>query len=62
MNLSSTNLGSLQFAFYIIDATHMHIVEIDQMNYLAGDIYGAPSGSFSGASLAKSQLCFHCWR
>ncbi len=60
LNLSSTNTGPLQFAFYAIEAnaqgiaTHMHIVEIDQVNYLAGDVYLAPSGS----SFANSTYVF----
>ena len=59
LKLSSTNIGSLQFAFYIIDATHMHVVEIDQTSYLAGDVYSAPSGnSFTNASLAASNYVF----
>jgi len=68
--LSSTNLGAnpLQFAFYLIGttstgnstiATQMHIVEIDGLNYLAGDIYLAPSGApFSNASLASGNYVF----
>jgi hypothetical protein len=45
-------LGSLQFVFYAIgfDATsqrmtQMHIIETDQTNYLAGDIYAEPNAS-----------------
>jgi hypothetical protein len=65
LNLSSTDTGSLQFAFYVIGAnaqgiaTHMHIVEIDQAGYLAGDVYLAPSGNpFTVASLVASNYVF----
>ena len=60
LNLSSTNTGPLQFAFYVIGAnaqgvaTQMHIVEIDQAGYLAGDVYLAPSGN----SFANSTYVF----
>jgi hypothetical protein len=59
LNLSSNNIGALQFAFYIIDSTHMHVLEIDQAGYLAGDVYSAPSGnSFPVASLVASNYVF----
>lgn len=65
LNLSSTNTGPLQFAFYVTGAnaqgiaTQMHIVEIDQAGYLAGDVYLAPSGSsFTVASLVASNYVF----
>jgi hypothetical protein len=65
LNLSSTNTGPLQFAFYAIEAnaqgiaTHMHVVEIDQAGYLAGEVYLAPSGgSFTVASLVASNYVF----
>jgi hypothetical protein len=59
LSLSSTNIGQLQFSFYIIDSTHMHVVEIDQAGYLAGDVYSAPSGnSFANSSLAASNYVF----
>ncbi len=65
LNLSSTNTGPIQFAFYVIGAntqgvaTQMHIVEIDQAGYLAGDVYLAPSGnSFTVASLVASNYVF----
>lgn len=50
LTLPSTSATQLQFAFYVIDSTHLHIVEIDGKDFLAGDVYtGAGSGSsFSG--------------
>jgi hypothetical protein len=59
LSLSSTNIGQLQFSFYIIDSTHMHVVEVDQAGYLAGDVYSAPGGnSFANSSLAASNYVF----
>lgn len=50
LTLPSTTASQLQFAFYVIDSTHLHIVEIDGKDFLAGDMYtGASSGtSFAG--------------
>lgn len=59
LTLTSTNLGTLQFAFYIVDGTHMHIVENDQVDYLVGDIYSSSAASpFSVASLASGNYAF----
>jgi hypothetical protein len=35
--------GTVVFIFYIVDATHLKIVEGDQIALLAGDVYGAPA-------------------
>ncbi len=50
LKLPSTAANQLQFAFYVIDSTHLHIIEIDGNDFLAGDMYtGAGSGgSFAG--------------
>jgi hypothetical protein len=37
------NTGTLTFAFYIVDATHLKLVEIDAAPVLAGDAFSAPS-------------------
>jgi hypothetical protein len=59
LTLLSTNIGQIQFAFYIIDSTHLHIVEIDQAGYLAGDVYAAGSGnSFSSSILSAANYVF----
>jgi hypothetical protein len=67
LTLSSTNVGQLQFAFYIIDSTsasspsvsHLHIVEIDAVNYLAGDIYlELPGPSYTTSALAAANYAF----
>jgi trimeric autotransporter adhesin len=54
LTLSSTNIGQIQFAFYIIDGTHLDIVEIDQAGYLAGDVYSGPAGSSFGNSILSA--------
>jgi hypothetical protein len=50
LTLPSTTANQLQFAFYVIDSTHLHIVEIDGNAFLAGDVYTGASaaGSFAG--------------
>jgi hypothetical protein len=49
LTLPSTTASQLQFAFYVIDSTHLHIVEIDGNAFLAGDVFtGASSASFAG--------------
>jgi len=59
ITLTSTATGQRQFAFYIIDATHLYFVEIDDNGYLRGDIYsGAPGGSFSVSSLTAGNYPF----
>jgi len=54
---SSTQLpGTFDFAFYIVDGTHLKIVETDTNAFLAGDFFSAPNtnGSFSGSILKGS--------
>jgi hypothetical protein len=68
LTLTSTSLGAtpLQFAFYVAGwdptqsiITQMHVVEIDQVDYLAGDVYSGPAGSsFTSASLASGNYVF----
>ena len=62
LTLTSNSIGTLQFAFYIIDNTHFHAVEIDQnpkIAYLSGDVYQGVSGSpFSDSLLAGSPYSF----
>ncbi|MGH9714541.1 MAG: hypothetical protein ACRD5M_14700 [Candidatus Acidiferrales bacterium] len=43
----------LEFAFYVVDSTHLRLVEIDHNALLSGDVFGAPAGnSFNAGSLA----------
>ena len=65
LTLSSTSTGPIQYAFYIVNttaseqSTQLHLVEIDTANYLAGDVYAAPTGSsFNDASLATGNYPF----
>ena len=46
----TTSLGTLTFAFYIVDANHLKLVEIDAAAILAGDAF-RQQGAFSNASL-----------
>lgn len=46
----TTALGTLQFAFYVVDGNHLKLVEIDAAATLAGDAF-RQQGTFSNASL-----------
>jgi hypothetical protein len=57
--LTSTTAGQFQYAFYIVDETHLRIVEIDQNAFAAGDVFSALAGdSFSTASLTSGSYVF----
>jgi len=65
ITLSSTTTGSIQYAFYIVNttaaeqSTQVHIVEIDDNNYLGGDVYaGLPGAAFTPASLTAGNYAF----
>ncbi len=65
LTLTSTTTGPVQYAFYIVNttaseqSTQLHLVEIDSNDYLAGDVYAAPTGgSFNAASLASGNYPF----
>jgi len=59
LTLTSTDIGTLNFAFYIVDNTHFHIVETDKLAYLGGDVYqGASGASFSTSLLAANPYSF----
>jgi hypothetical protein len=65
MTLTSTRTTidkatSWQFAFYVVDATHLKLLETDGVLLAAGDIYNAPNtnGLFSTASLATGSYAF----
>lgn len=48
-----------QYAFYVIDSTHLKLVEIDSSGFLAGDVYSAPLGnSFTVAELPAQNFAF----
>lgn len=59
LTLSSTSTGQLQFAFYIVDNTHLYIIETDKSAYLAGEVYaGATGSSFTLGALSASNYVF----
>jgi hypothetical protein len=59
LSLTSTATGPLQFAFYVTDSTHLHLVEIDHNAYLGGDAYSAPpANAFTTASLTGANYVF----
>lgn len=58
LTLPGITAPQLQFAFYVIDSTHLHIVEIDGNAFLAGDIFEGATGGFSAASLAAGTYVF----
>ena len=59
LTLSSTHSGSISYAFYVVDSTHLRIVESDANAFLAGDVFsGAAGASFSPATLASGNYPF----
>ncbi|MGD1211920.1 MAG: hypothetical protein ABR973_11255 [Candidatus Acidiferrales bacterium] len=60
ITLASTTTKTLEYAFYVVDSTHIHLVEIDSNAFLAGDAFSGASGggSFSTASLAAGSYVF----
>ena len=53
ITLTSDTTNSLQYAFYIVDSTHIYLVETDTHAFLSGDLFSAPAGnSFSASELA----------
>lgn len=57
---SLSKQSSFVFAFYVIDSTHLKIIETDGQTFAAGDVYSAPNtnGLFSTASLTKGNYPF----
>ncbi len=47
---------TLQFAFYMVDNTHLKVVEIDDKAVLAGDFYSAANTPADGSFTAESAL------
>ena len=60
ITLTSTTTGSRQYAFYMIDGTHLYLVEIDGATtniHTAGDVYSSPTGnSFTASSLTGNYV------
>jgi hypothetical protein len=55
ITLTSSMTGQHQYAFYIVDATHLYLVEVDNNDYLAGNMY---SGSATPGNLAAANYVF----
>jgi hypothetical protein len=59
LTLTSTNSGTIKYAFYVVDGTHLRLVEADTNAYLEGDAYSGVAGnSFSAATLANGNYPF----
>ena len=59
LTLTSTTTGSRQYSFYLVDNTHLHIIETDRVAFVAGDIYSAATGaSFTAANLTNANYVF----
>jgi hypothetical protein len=55
ITLTSSMTGQHEYAFYIVDATHLYLVEVDNNDYLAGNMY---SGSATPGNLAAANYVF----
>jgi hypothetical protein len=54
LNTSGQYACSCQFAFYMVDSTHLKMVEIDRSALLSGDMFAAPNttpGTYASTSL-----------
>jgi hypothetical protein len=59
ITLASNTTHSIEYAFYIVDSTHLLLVEIDHTAFLAGDMFSAPVGnSFSATELTAGKYAF----
>jgi hypothetical protein len=59
LTLTSTSIGTRQYAFYVTDGTLFHFVETDHNAYFAGDaLSGLAGSSFSSGSLASGNYVF----
>ncbi len=59
ITLTSNTTSSIQYGFYVIDSTHVHLVETDSNAYLAGDMFAASAGnSFSVSELTAGNYPF----
>lgn len=58
---SSGTTGQIKYAFYIVDRTHLKVVEIDTTDFTNGDIYSGlaiPPNGFQTGSLTKGNYAF----
>jgi len=56
--VSHNPLASAQFAFYLVDQTHLKLVEIDEAQtfVLSGDMFSAPTGPFNDTNLSGNYV------
>jgi hypothetical protein len=55
ITLTSSLTGQHEYAFYIVDATHLYLIEIDNNDFLVGNMY---SGSATPGNLAAGNYVF----
>ncbi|MGA9884671.1 MAG: hypothetical protein WBQ34_13215 [Candidatus Acidiferrales bacterium] len=53
INTSSEAACSCEFSFYMVDSTHLKVVEIDRSAILSGDVYAAPNTARGSYTLAN---------
>ena len=59
ITLTSTTTSLMQYAFYVVDSTHVHLVEADANAFLAGDMFAGTTGnSFSVSELTAGNYPF----
>ncbi len=59
ITLTSDTTGPVEYAFYVVDSSHLKLVEIDQNGYLAGNMFSAPTGGpFSDLNLTAGNYVF----
>ncbi|HUC42390.1 MAG TPA: hypothetical protein VL913_01470, partial [Candidatus Micrarchaeaceae archaeon] len=50
---------TITFAYYVVDRTHLRLVEIDNNSFMGGDVYkGLPGNNFSNSTLANGNNTF----
>jgi hypothetical protein len=54
ITLTSTPTGSREYAFYVVDGTHLRLVEIDRNAYFAGDALSGIAGSLAAGNYVFS--------
>ena len=59
ITLTSTSTGTIKYAFYVVDSTHLRLVEDDATAFLGGEMFSSgATGSFSPATLASGNHAF----
>lgn len=59
ITLTSASTGTIKYAFYVVDGTHMRLVEDDATAFLGGEMFSSgATGSFSPATLAAGNYPF----